>query len=55
MRGDGDAVLRFSKEQWIGLLGDWGEFIYAKVEAQKYVDVSWNSNCFYDYSNSLVI
>ena len=40
VRGDGRVVLRFKKDKWIELLGDWGEIIDEEIESQKYVDVS---------------
>ena len=37
--GDGEAVLGMMKDEWIELLGDWGDIIYEEIESQKYVDM----------------
>ena len=31
VRGDGRVVLRFKKDKWIELLGDWGDIIYEEI------------------------
>ena len=44
VKGDGQAVLWFRREEWVKGLGEYGGIVYQEV--QKYVDMSKESDYF---------